>query len=135
MMHFDCIRGVAAVLNIGLTLMGCAFLLQIIRHGSPVTPELYGALVHFVSGWIWAGMQIVLSALGAIGAVLGGRVGARVVAASDTMMAIVLSSLAAMAMDAPQGGLVVYGAFFVIMPLCALSAISAFLFLSGENHG
>jgi hypothetical protein len=134
MMHFNCIRGLVAVFNIGLTLMAGAFILQIIRHGSPVTPELYGALVYFVDGWIWGSFQALFSVFAAIGAATGGRNGARSVLVFGALQTVLLAVLSAMAMDAPQGGLVVYGAFFVIMPVCALSSISAWLFL-GERHG
>ena len=134
MMDFERIRGAILAFHLCLTAMAIAFLLEVLREGSPITPELYGARVYMVDAWIWAAIQFTACCLAAIGAFLGGKLGALLVATGAWAAGFMFLMFAVMAADAEQGSLVMYGSAFYTAPLSVGTGLSAFNFL-WRRHG
>ena len=135
MMDFDRIRGCIFALHLCLTIMGAAFMFEVLRGGSPITPELYGARVHAIDAWIWAAFQVAACGVAATGALVGGRGGAAMVIIGGLASAAMFAFFARMAMEAPQGTLAFFGSAFLTTPLSTLSGVSAYNYLRGRDDG
>lgn len=133
MMEFERLRGGIFALHLCLTLMGAAFMFDVLRNGSPITPELYGARVHAVEAWVWAAVQMAACGLACVGALLGGRGGAAMTLIGAFLSSSMFAFLAIMAREADQGTLVFYGSICLTMPLSALSGVSAYNCLRGSD--
>lgn len=133
LMEFERIRGGILALHICLALMGGAFMMDVLRNSSPITPELYGARVHAIDAWIWAALQMSSCGVAAIGAFWGGKRGAVLTFIGATVSSFMFAFLARMAMDAEQGTLILYGSALLTTPLATLSALSAFNRIWGRD--
>lgn len=133
MMDFERIRGCIFALHVCLACMAAGFFLEVLRGGSPISPELYGARVYAVDAWIWAAFQMSACGMAALGAMRGGKLGAVAVLAGGMAAAMMFAFFARMAMDAQQGTLAFYGSALLTAPLSTLSGVSAYNYLRGRN--
>jgi hypothetical protein len=103
---------------LGAAAMGAWFGAEVLRNGTPVTPDVYGDVVFAVPALTWAGAQIVLGLMAAVGYATRRRGMAGFGAAGLTVL---LSFFAVMAMDAPSGAVLQAGAMMWTAPLSALA--------------
>jgi len=112
-----------ALFHFGCLAMALSFGIVVIKGGSPVTPELYGPRVYAIPALAWASVQIGGSALGGLGAVIGGKLGAAVCLMGSSIAALMYCTLAALALEATHGTLVAAGSMFLTAPLSVVSAV------------
>lgn len=122
-----------AMFHFGCLAMALSFGIVVLKGGSPVTPELYGPRVYAIPALAWAGFQICGSALGGLGAVIGGRLGAAICLMGSSIAALMYCTLAALALEAPHGTLVASGSMFLTAPLSVVSAVVSGRFLLKEG--
>lgn len=91
---------------------------EVALNGSPVTPDVYGDVVFAVPALMWAGAQVFLALLAAVGFATRKRGMAGFGSAGLTVL---LSFFAVMAMDAPSGAVLQAGAMMWTAPLSALA--------------
>jgi hypothetical protein len=135
MLDFERIRGAICAMYFCAGVAGLSFLCSVIKHGSDVTPELYGQFIYAIDAWVWALSISVISFVAALGAGLGSRGGAIVCAAASGLSCTVYSIFAAMALAADAGTLVSCVATFMMTPLSVLSTVSALVYILGGDHG
>jgi len=134
MSDFERYAPAIAFFHVGAGLVAATFGLEVLRDGSPVTPELYGARVHAVPALLWVTIQLTTSVLAAGGAAFGGRLGALACLIGSAGVGGLFAMFAALAMDAPQGTLLAAGCTFVMAPSSALSALFAARHLWGRER-
>ena len=101
---WDRYRPAIAVWGFCCGVMGIVFGLPILRHGSPVTPELYGSAVYSVPALAWCVLQISAGTLAGFGAALHRPL---IAALGLTVLLLEFFGFGVLAEAQTQGGLVV----------------------------
>lgn len=113
---------------------------DVVRGGSPITPDLYGARVHAVPALVWTSIQEKAALAGMIGAMLVashsrwawfGVWGALI---GNLILAGLMGTLAVMAYDAPQGIVMFAMCACCGVPWSLACAFLAGLYLAGGCH-
>ena len=95
----------------------------VIKGGSPVTPEIYGALVWAIPALVWVGLQLAISLIALTGAALAMP---RVTCIGATLVASLMAFFAAAAILAGAGGtILVFGAGGWVGPVSLACAVVA----------
>lgn len=82
---------------------------DVVRGGSPITPDLYGARVHAITALVWSSVQEKAALMGMIGAMMIAShsrwsvIAGLMVLVGNLVLAGLMTTLAIMAYDAPQG--------------------------------
>jgi hypothetical protein len=131
MTQFERFAPILALFHLGLLLMAQAFGFQVLKSGSPITPELYGPYVYAIPALVWVSIQTVSSSAAFIGAVMGGRVGATLCALGAFASGTLYSGFAIMSLAAESGTLVASGSLFVTAPMSFATALIAGMHIFG----
>ena len=95
----------------------------VIKGGSPVTPEIYGALVWAIPALVWVGLQLSISLIALTGAAMNMP---RVTCIGATLVASLMAFFAAAAILAGAGGtILVFGAGGWVGPVSLACAVVA----------
>ena len=114
--------------------MAAAFGLEVLRGGSPITPELYGPSVYAFPALAWVAIQLSGAGLSVLGTILGGKFGAGLTCIGGVISGIMYSALAVMASEAAEATLLRSGAMFSYAPISFLGAGLAFLHVIGGKN-
>ena len=114
-----------AVFHAGAVLMALSFGQEVIRGGSPITPELYGPSVYEIPALMWVVVQAASAGISVAGCVIGGRPGAGLALVGGLVSGAMYSALAVLASEASTGTLLVAGASYITAPISFLGALLA----------
>lgn len=126
---FDNLRPAIGAFFLANLNMALIFGAVVAQGGTPVTPELYGPIVFAIPALWWSGVQAILAASAACGAICNRR---WPVIIGGVGLTILFLFFALAAMAAGPTGTVLVSMALSTAPLCGLSAWVA---ASGDWHG
>lgn len=135
MRDFDRYGPAIVFFHIGAAMIAASFGAVVLKNGTPVTPELYGAAVYAVPALVWVAIQLSSTIMAAIGAAIGGKSGAWVCMFGAAVAGLLFAALAVMGTNAgATGTLVVSGCAFVMSPLSMASFLICVGYLRGSDE-
>lgn len=135
MTNFERFSPAIATFYIGMAGVAAAFGSEVLRGGSPVTPELYGPAVYAIPALAWVTVQLLGSITAAAGAIMGGYIGAWVCLAGSVISTLLHATFAVLSQMAEHGTLLSAGSVFLTTPLSAASGMIALRYALRGRHG